>query len=107
MDQSNVTALMNISVHIAKLVKRLGFLSITYVSHLIYIELKIIFMFWTAYTFSLSGLDRCFPNGESICKNGGSCTFDEDNSIKCLCPSTHNGVYCENGESYDFIFCET
>ena len=42
-------------------------------------------------------LDKCSPNGNNICKNGGTCTVNEYLEVKCHCPLTHNGVHCEKG----------
>ena len=42
-------------------------------------------------------LDKCSPNGNNICKNGGTCTVNEDQGVKCQCPLSHNGVHCEKG----------
>ena len=86
---------MNIWVHIAKSVIFLWFVSRICS---IKIEGK---LYVQNYLYFLSHLDRCSPNGDNICKNGGICTLNGDNSIKCLCPSTHDGIYCENGEKYD------
>ena len=42
--------------------------------------------------------DRCSPNGNKICKNGGTCTLSDGDGVSCTCPSTHYGIYCENGK---------
>ena len=42
-------------------------------------------------------LDKCSPNGNNICKNGGTCIVDDALGVKCQCPMSHNGVHCENG----------
>ena len=41
--------------------------------------------------------DRCSPYGDYICKNGGTCTINQDEDVKCHCPLSHNGIYCESG----------
>ena len=42
--------------------------------------------------------DKCSPEGIYVCKNGGMCNFDEANdNIKCLCPYSYGGDYCEKG----------
>ncbi|XP_041642274.1 vasorin-like [Cheilinus undulatus] len=35
----------------------------------------------------------CPPN---ICLNGGTCNFDPEGQLSCLCPSGTSGLYCEN-----------
>lgn len=35
----------------------------------------------------------CPPN---ICLNGGTCNFDPQGQLSCLCPSETSGLYCEN-----------
>ena len=43
-------------------------------------------------------LDKCSPEGIYLCKNGGMCIFDEAYAnIKCLCPYSYGGNYCEKG----------
>ncbi len=43
------------------------------------------------------------------CKNNGQCTFDYTlNRLRCACPSTFSGQYCEIpiGNEYDIFFFE-
>ena len=40
-------------------------------------------------------LGLCSPQGQDICKNGGSCFVDENGSARCVCAKGFEGIFCE------------
>ena len=42
-------------------------------------------------------LDKCFPRGSEVCKNGGTCVIDFDGDTKCNCSDGFQGAHCEVG----------
>ena len=44
-------------------------------------------------------LDVCSPNGTNLCRNGGTCYSNENDSINCSCPLQFEGLFCELSKS--------
>ncbi|KAG5278916.1 hypothetical protein AALO_G00104130 [Alosa alosa] len=39
----------------------------------------------------------------NICLNGGTCKFNQQGQVECLCPSDTTGLYCENLDESPFV----
>ena len=43
-------------------------------------------------------IDKCSPDGNYFCKNGGTCTIDATGQASCACTQQHQGLTCETGK---------
>ena len=42
--------------------------------------------------------DKCSPDEEYICKNGGTCNVMESGDVNCVCNNKYEGKICEIGK---------
>ena len=68
-----------------------------------------IIAFWLLHTFHhahvqtrifirLSSLDKCSPDGNHLCKNGGTCYIKPGGNAACRCTKEYVGDHCEDGK---------
>lgn len=43
-------------------------------------------------------IEKCFPDGKYLCKNGGTCNIKNSGEVVCECKNEYSGKYCDNGE---------
>ena len=41
-------------------------------------------------------LDKCNPNGEAYCKNGGTCVLYGNGTLGCKCSEMFEGIHCND-----------
>ena len=41
---------------------------------------------------------KCSPNGDDVCKNGGTCQVDGKGMVTCSCSKEYKGQHCEIGK---------
>ena len=41
---------------------------------------------------------KCSPNGDDVCKNGGTCQVDDKGMVTCSCSKEYKGEQCEIGK---------
>ena len=41
-------------------------------------------------------LDKCNPNGEAYCKNGGTCLLYGNGTLGCKCSEMFEGIHCND-----------
>ena len=42
-------------------------------------------------------IGKCSPNGDDVCKNGGTCQVDGNGMVTCSCAKEYEGGHCEIG----------
>lgn len=47
---------------------------------------------------SLPSLDKCSPDGNYICENGGTCNITAGGNVVCICKKEYVGAHCEEGK---------